>query len=279
MKFGYFTLSDNNYLDNKRDANQFTQDIVSEAIYADKLGMHSVWIGEHHFNPLGIVSCPDLLLASIAAQTKHVRLAPGVNVLPIHHPIRVAEQWATLDLLSNGRVDFATGRGYHENEYVPFGISFSDNLSIFEEGLDVLSKLWSAEGRVTHHGKHYKFDDVRINPKPVQKRIPIYVASFSKPSIDLAAKAGHGLAVAPFAAAMSFGGLKQVADLYKDLAQITDTSRAAWSAAILFTLPTMRLKSWCSVSGKSVISKNAFSRLFRKIPKTRRRAIVTSSTL
>src|SRR5205814_767984 len=71
-----------------------------------------------------------------------------------------------------------------------------------------------AESRISHHGKHYSFDDVRITPKPVQQPLPAYVASFSKPSIELAARLGCGLIVAPFAAAMSFGGLKQVADLY-----------------------------------------------------------------
>src|SRR5205814_7147794 len=71
-----------------------------------------------------------------------------------------------------------------------------------------------AESRISHHGKHYQFDDVRITPKPVQQPLPAYVASFSKPSIELAARLGCGLIVAPFAAAMSFGGLKQVAELY-----------------------------------------------------------------
>ena len=100
MDFGYFTLSDNHYENNTRDANQFVADITDEALYADQLGMHSAWIGEHHFNSLGVLSCPDLVLAYIAARTKHIRLAPAVTVLPLHHPIRVAEQWATLDLLS-----------------------------------------------------------------------------------------------------------------------------------------------------------------------------------
>ena len=100
MEFGYFTLSDNHYENNPRDANQFVSDITAEALYADQLGMHSAWIGEHHFNSLGVLSSPELVLAYIAARTKHIRLAPAVNVTPLHHPIRVAEQWATLDLLS-----------------------------------------------------------------------------------------------------------------------------------------------------------------------------------
>jgi alkanesulfonate monooxygenase SsuD/methylene tetrahydromethanopterin reductase-like flavin-dependent oxidoreductase (luciferase family) len=216
VEFGYFTLSDNHYENNARTANQFVADIAEEALLADKLGMHSAWIGEHHFNSLGVLSCPDMVLAYIAARTKRIRLAPAVCVLPLHNPIRVAEQWATLDLLSNGRVDFAAGRGYDRREYLPFHVSFEDNQSIFDEGLEVVRKLWAADGRMSHHGKHYSFDDVRITPKPVQRPIPTYVGSFSKPSIELAARLNCGVIVAPFAAAMTFGGLKQVADVYHD---------------------------------------------------------------
>jgi alkanesulfonate monooxygenase SsuD/methylene tetrahydromethanopterin reductase-like flavin-dependent oxidoreductase (luciferase family) len=217
MEFGYFTLSDNNYQNNPRTANQFVEDLTNEALYADQLGMHSAWIGEHHFNSLGVNSSPEMVLAYIAARTKHIRLAPAVTVLPLHNPIRVAEQWATLDLLSGGRVDFAAGRGYDRREYIPFGISFDDNQSIFDEGMEVVRKLWTSGGkRIEHKGKHYQFEDVRVTPQPVQNPMPMYVASFSKPSIELAARLNCGLVVAPFAAAMSFGGLKQVADLYHE---------------------------------------------------------------
>ena len=147
MDFGYFTLSDNHYDNNPRSSNQFVADITAEALYAEELGMHSAWIGEHHFNSLGVLSCPDLVLAYVAARTKRIRLAPAVTVLPLHHPIRVAEQWATLDLLSGGRVDFAAGRGYDRREYLPFHVSFEDNQGIFEEGLELVRKLWLAEGR------------------------------------------------------------------------------------------------------------------------------------
>ena len=125
MEFGYFTLSDNHYEGNTRDANTFVKDLTAEALYADKLGMHSAWIGEHHFNSLGVNSSPEMVLAYIAARTEHIRLAPAVTVLPLHNPIRVAEQWAILDLLSGGRVDFAAGRGYDAREYLPFNVSFA----------------------------------------------------------------------------------------------------------------------------------------------------------
>ena len=216
MEFGYFTLSDNHYLNNDRGANSFISDILDEALFAEEVGLHSAWIGEHHFSSLGVLSCPDLVLAYVAARTKHLRLAPAVTVLPLHHPIRVAEQWATLDLLSGGRVDFAAGRGYDRREYQPFRVSFEENQEIFNEGMEVVRRLWDADGRITHKGKYYQFEDIGITPKPVQRPLPAYVASFSRPSIELAAKLGCGLIVAPFAAAMTFGGLKQVADLYNE---------------------------------------------------------------
>jgi len=216
MKFGYFTLSDNHYDNNSRDANTFVADILDEAVYAEEIGLHSAWIGEHHFSTLGVLSCPDLVLANVAARTKHIRLAPAVTVLPLHHPIRVAEQWATLDLLSGGRVDFAAGRGYDRREYLPLKVSFEDNQSIFEEGMEVVRRLWSSDGPISHHGTHYQFDDVAITPRPVQRPLPAYVASFSRPSIELAGRLGCGLIVAPFAAAMTYGGLRQVAELYHE---------------------------------------------------------------
>src|ERR1700732_5098653 len=206
MEFGYFTLSDNHYDDNRREANQFVADILDEAVYAEKVGLHSAWIGEHHFSTLGVLSCPDLVLANVAARTRHIRLAPAVTVLPLHHPIRVAEQWATLDLLSGGRVDFAAGRGYDRQEYRPFKVSFEDNQAIFEEGMEIVRLLWSADDPISYAGKHYQFEEVAITPSPVQRPLPAYVASFSQPSIELAGRLGCGLIVAPFAAAMSYGG-------------------------------------------------------------------------
>jgi alkanesulfonate monooxygenase SsuD/methylene tetrahydromethanopterin reductase-like flavin-dependent oxidoreductase (luciferase family) len=216
MQFGYFTLSDNHYVDNRRGANQLVADILDEALYADELGLHSAWIGEHHFSSLGVLSCPDLVLAHVAARTTRIRLAPAVTVLPLHHPIRVAEQWATLDLLSGGRVDFAAGRGYDRREYAPFDVSFEDNQAIFEEGMEIVRRLWESDQPISHHGTHYRFDDVAITPRPVQRPIPAYVASFSRPSIELAGRLGCNLIVAPFAAAMTFGGLRQVAELYRE---------------------------------------------------------------
>jgi alkanesulfonate monooxygenase SsuD/methylene tetrahydromethanopterin reductase-like flavin-dependent oxidoreductase (luciferase family) len=216
MQFGYFTLSDNHYENNARTANQLVGDIIDEAVYAEAVGLRSAWIGEHHFSTLGVLSCPELALATVAARTRNIRLAPAITVLPLHHPIRVAEQWASLDLLSGGRVEFAAGRGYDRREYGPFGVSFENNQEIFEEGMEVVRRLWAADGPISHRGRHWRFEDVAITPRPVQRPIPCHVASFSQPSIELAARLGCNLIVAPFAAAMTFGGLRQVNDRYRE---------------------------------------------------------------
>jgi len=220
MKFGYFTLSDNHYRDNTRSPNRYILDIVDEAIFAEQAGFHSAWIGEHHFSSLGVMSCPELALATVAARTSRIRLAPAVNVLPLHHPIRVAEQWATLDLLSGGRVDFATGRGYDRNEYIPFNANFTENAAVFAEGIEIVQRLWSSDTPLTHHGKYYAFDAVRITPRPVQTPIPTYIGSFSRPSIDLAARLGLGLVVAAGATASVHGGLQRAADTYREACAI-----------------------------------------------------------
>src|SRR5689334_23496143 len=207
MKFGYFTLSDNNYQGNRRTPNDFVQQIVAEAIYAEELGFHSAWVGEHHFSSLGVNSAPELVLTWVAAKTQRIRLAPAVNVLPLHHPIRVAEQWATLDLLSGGRVDFAAGRGYDRLEYLPFGADFQNSAELFAEGLEIVWRAWTETGKWSHKGRFYQFENLEVRPKPAQQPLRPYVACFSRSSMELAARNDWNIIFAPFAAAMVYGSL------------------------------------------------------------------------
>jgi alkanesulfonate monooxygenase SsuD/methylene tetrahydromethanopterin reductase-like flavin-dependent oxidoreductase (luciferase family) len=214
MNFGYFTLSDNRYPENPRTPEQFLHEIREQAIYADELGMHSAWIGEHHFNLLGINPCPNIMLASIIAATKRIRLAPAVVLLPVHHPLHVAEEWATLDQLSGGRVDFAAGRGYDRAEYAPFEMPFEKSLELFAEGMDVVWRAWTEPGKWSHHGEFYTFDDIEIRPRPLQQPLRPFVACFSRVSMELAARKDWNIIFAPFAAAMVYGNLKNAVDAY-----------------------------------------------------------------
>jgi len=217
MDFGYFTLSDNRYLGNTRSSEQFLLEIRDQAVLAEKLGYASAWIGEHHFNRRGCVSQPSVVLANVAAATTRIRLAPAVVVLPIHHPIYVAEEWATLDQLSNGRVDFAAGRGYDSHEFGPFGVDFQQSAEQFEEGIDLLMKCWTSTEPFSFHGKFYNFDDVEVHPKPFQKEFRPYMGSFSKFSMGLAADWDWNLILAPFAATILFGSLGNAVSAYREI--------------------------------------------------------------
>jgi alkanesulfonate monooxygenase SsuD/methylene tetrahydromethanopterin reductase-like flavin-dependent oxidoreductase (luciferase family) len=216
MEFGYFTLSDNRYTDNTRTPEQFIKDIYAEALYAEEIGLHSVWVGEHHFNLLGVNASPDTLLSQLAGATKRIRLAPAVVLLPIHHPLHVAERWATLDLLSGGRVDFAAGRGYDRKEYDPFATPFAESADIFAEAMEVIWRCWTENRPITHKGKYYQFENLDVRPKPAQQPLRPYVACFSRPTMELAAKNDWNIIYAPFAAAMVYGSLAHAVNTYQD---------------------------------------------------------------
>jgi alkanesulfonate monooxygenase SsuD/methylene tetrahydromethanopterin reductase-like flavin-dependent oxidoreductase (luciferase family) len=216
MDFGYFTLSDNRYPNNPRTAEEFVRQIYEQSLWAEKVGLHSAWIGEHHFNLLGVNACPNILLAHLAGATKRIRLGPAVVLLPVHHPLHVAEEWATLDLLSGGRVDFAAGRGYDKKEYGPFQAPFEQSAELFQEGMEIVWRAWTENGRWSHNGKFYRFEDVEVRPKPAQIPLRPYVACFSRPSMELAASHDWNIIYAPFAAAMVYGSLADAVRVYRE---------------------------------------------------------------
>lgn len=215
MDFGYFTLSDNRYPNNPRTPEAFVREIYEQALWAEAVGMHSAWIGEHHFNLLGVNACPNILLAQLAGATRRIRLGPAVVLLPVHHPLHVAEEWATLDLLSGGRVDFAAGRGYDRLEYGPFQAPFEKSAELFAEGLEILWRAWTEPGKWSHKGQFYQFDNIEVRPKPLQQPLRPYVACFSRPSMELAARNDWNIIYAPFAAAMVYGSLADAVRTYR----------------------------------------------------------------
>jgi len=216
MDFGYFTLSDNRYPNNPRTPERFIEEIYEQALWAEQVGLNSAWIGEHHFNLLGVNASPHMLLAQVAGATKRIRLAPAVVLLPVHHPLQVAEDWATLDLLSGGRVDFAAGRGYDRMEYGPFQAPFEHSSELFAEGMQILWRAWTEPGKWSHEGRFYRFQDVEIRPRPKQSPLRPYVACFSRPSMELAAANDWNIIYAPFAAAMVYGSLADGVKIYRE---------------------------------------------------------------
>src|SRR2546425_1041354 len=214
MKFGYFTLTDNSpgYGAQRRDPNQLLLEVAEECVEAEAMGYNSAWVPEHHFARFGVLPSPAMVLAHVAARTKRIKLGPATVVLPLNHPLRVVEEFNLLDVLSHGRAVFSAGRGYDAGEYGPFGASFPDSRAVFDEQMEYMMTAWR-QSPFEFHGKYYSTPGpLMILPRPVQQPHPeVYVACFSKPSMELAARLRVNSIFAPFAAAMLFGSVENAA--------------------------------------------------------------------
>jgi natural product biosynthesis luciferase-like monooxygenase protein len=160
---------------------------------AEGLGFDSVWPAEHHFSEYGYCASPALSLAAIASETKTLRLGTGVVVLPLNHPLRVAEDFAMLDLMSNGRIDLGVGRGYQPTEFSRYGVDQSNTRQMFAESIQIIQQAWTQE-RVHFQGTYYQFTDVPVRPKPLQQpHPPIWMACLSPETFALAGRYGFNL--------------------------------------------------------------------------------------
>ena len=169
-------------------------DYVDYICEAEALGFESVFLVEHHFTGFGQISATLNFLTYLAAKTSRIRLGTAVMVLPWHHPVLFAEQAATLDLLSNGRLDLGIGKGYRWGEFHGFQIPMEEAQERYDEAVSFLRRAWTEKGRFSHHGKYWHFEDVVIEPAPVQKpHPPLWIGAFSAPSIRRAAEDGFNL--------------------------------------------------------------------------------------
>jgi probable F420-dependent oxidoreductase len=168
-------------------------EFIAYVVEAERLGFRSVFLVEHHFTGHAQVSASLNLLSYLAACTKRIRLGTAVVVLPWHNPVLVAEQAATLDLLSNGRLDFGVGKGYRDSEFSGFCIPIAESTERFDEAIEVIRKAWTSEGRFSHHGKRWNFEDIVIEPPPVQKPHPPFLfGGESEAALRRAAALGDG---------------------------------------------------------------------------------------
>jgi len=154
-----------------RPLTELYSEFLSISTLAEELGFRSVWLSEHHLAEDNWNNCPMTVLAAIAARTTRIRLGTYVLLLALHHPLRVAEELATLDVLSNGRFDLAVGAGPMHVECKAFGIDPKEAYGRTYESLALIQRLFT-EKSVTHHGKYYHFDDVSVTTHPVQKPMP-----------------------------------------------------------------------------------------------------------
>ena len=174
----------------ERGFGQDKYDLIFEgAKYADRHGFKSVWIPERHFHAFGGFSPnPSLMAAALARQTEHLRIRPGSIVLPIHHPIRVAEEWAVVDNLSGGRVDLAFASGWHPNDFVFAPQHFAENRNLMFHQIETVRKLWRGESLPFTDGAG-KEVSLQIFPKPVQPNFAFWLTIVNNP--ETYAKAGE----------------------------------------------------------------------------------------
>jgi alkanesulfonate monooxygenase SsuD/methylene tetrahydromethanopterin reductase-like flavin-dependent oxidoreductase (luciferase family) len=189
MKFGTFHLFQK--APGSSDADVFTAEL-DQIEKAEELGFDGVWLAEHHFQWYGIGTDLMQLGAWVAARTKRVRIGTAIVTLPFHNPLRLAEQAATLDIISGGRLDLGVGRGYQAVEFAGFDVSMDESRARFNECVEILIRAWTEES-FSYDGAFTKVHDVSILPKPLQQpHPPIYVASWMTPeTIRYAAERGY----------------------------------------------------------------------------------------
>ncbi len=202
MKFGLFGGASSRRGGIARDSTQGYRDFIGYVEEAEELGYHSVFLVEHHFTGFGQVSASLNLLTYLAARTTRMRLGTAVVVLPWHNPVLLAEQAATVDLLSGGRLDFGVGKGYRANEFTGFNVRPGEAQELFVESLEVIRRAWTSEERFTHIGRHWTFQDIVVEPPPIQRpHPPLWLAAGSPEGLDWAAANGFNLLldqIAPF---------------------------------------------------------------------------------
>ena len=164
--------------------------LLDQIAFADELGYDSIWLTEHHFVEDGYTPSPVPLMAAIAARTRRVEISTDILILPLYHPVKLAEDIATIDILSRGRVMLGVGSGYRDEEFAAFGTSRRERASRMEEGVAVLRGCWG-ERPISFAGRHYRLDAIDVVPKPVQKpHPPLWMAATAEPAARRAARLG-----------------------------------------------------------------------------------------
>ena len=206
MKFGAFFVGQRPQLHEQYDGGQNNpnpvtrtdvdvyEDILKGAELAEELGFDSVWVAEHAFSEHSIISSPHSLLAAIAARTNRVQIGVGCSIIPWHSPLRLAQDIATIDIISGGRVVLGIGRGYQKREFDIYGVDIGESRDRFVEGMDIAIKAWTEE-RFSYNGQFFQFPEVMVIPKPVQKPTPpVFMAvTHSRDSVEIAVTNRWGL--------------------------------------------------------------------------------------
>src|SRR5690349_8029651 len=200
MQFGIFGSAQASTQDLGPETGQGFRDYLDYAAEAEALGFRSSFLVEHHFTGWNQVSATLMLQTALAARTRTLRLGTAVIVLPWHNPVLLAEQVATLDLLSDGRLDLGIGKGYRHSEFKGFMVPPEEAEARFEEALALMLRAWQTRTRFSHHGRYWNFEDIVVEPPPAQRpHPPLWVAAGNPHSIRRAGERGFNLILDQYA--------------------------------------------------------------------------------
>jgi len=206
MRFGLFGSAQANSGDLPPESGQGFRDYLDYCVEAEALGFHSSFLVEHHFTGWNQVSATLMLQTALAMRTTRLRLGSAVIVLPWHNPVLLAEQAATLDLISGGRLDLGIGKGYRHSEFTGFAIASEEADARFEESIEVMTRAWLSRQRFSHRGRFWRFENIVVEPPPAQQpHPPLWVAAASEASIRRAAARGFNLILDQYASAEAVG--------------------------------------------------------------------------
>ena len=165
---------------------------------AEDSGSEGVWLAEYHFDPgRSVLSAPVTVAGAVAARTKKVKIGLAVHVLPLRNPVQIAEEIATLDHLSDGRLDFGIGRAAFPRIYQGYGFDYAESRDRFDECLEIILRSWTEE-RFSFKGKFYQYDDLCVVPKPLQKpHPPIRIGATSADTFELVGRMGYPIFINP----------------------------------------------------------------------------------
>jgi alkanesulfonate monooxygenase SsuD/methylene tetrahydromethanopterin reductase-like flavin-dependent oxidoreductase (luciferase family) len=195
MRFGFF---DQLPRAEWQSESQRYQDILAQIELGDVLGFDTAWLGELHFIPnFSCLASPLMILAAAAQRTTRIRLGTAVTLLPLHNPVKMAEDAATLDVLSGGRLEFGVGRGAAPIYFAGYNVPIEESRERFEEALAVILHAWTSE-RLSYQGKYFCVQDLPLAPKPVQKPYPpIRIAANSPETFAIAGQQGLPIFASP----------------------------------------------------------------------------------
>jgi alkanesulfonate monooxygenase SsuD/methylene tetrahydromethanopterin reductase-like flavin-dependent oxidoreductase (luciferase family) len=206
MRFGLLCSAQAGSEDLPPETGQGFRDYLDLNVEAEELGFHSSFLVEHHFTGWNQVSATLMLLTCLAMRTTTLRLGSAVVTLPWHNPVLLAEEAATLDLISGGRFDFGIGKGYRHSEFNGFQVPQEEAEARFEEAVEVITRSWTERSRFSHRGRFWRFEDIVVEPPPTQRPHPPYwMAAGSPASIRRAAAHGFNLLLDQYASTEQIG--------------------------------------------------------------------------